>query len=90
MLLKKGPLTANIALDIRYTFEPQDRGTFVNRQLDLTIQIPGLLKVAEPLVIWVFRKENVRILAELKRYMEAQPKAHDLNTTGSERAHSRN
>jgi len=26
----------------------------------------GLLKLAEPLVIWAFRKENVRILAELK------------------------
>ena len=90
MLLKKGPLTAIIAVDIRYTFEPQDRGTFVNRQLDLTIQIPGLLKVAEPLVIWVFRKENVRILAELKRCVEAQPKARDLNTSGSERAHSGN
>jgi hypothetical protein len=72
------------------SFEPQDRGTFVNRQLDLTIQIPGLLKVAEPLVIWVFRKEVVRILAELKRYVEAQPKPRDLNTTGSERAHSGN
>jgi hypothetical protein len=51
MLLKKGPLTADIAVDIRYTFEPQGRGTFVNRQLSLTIQIPGFLKVAEPLVV---------------------------------------
>jgi uncharacterized protein YndB with AHSA1/START domain len=59
MLLEKGPLTADITVDIRYTFEPQGRGTFVNRQLDLTIQIPGLLKVAEPLVVWVFHKENV-------------------------------
>ena len=50
------------------------------RQLDLTIQIPGFLKVAEPLVVWVFRKENVRIMAELKRYVEAQPKLRDLNT----------
>jgi uncharacterized protein YndB with AHSA1/START domain len=82
MLLKKGPLTANIAVDIRYTFEPEQRGTFVIRQLDLTIQIPGFLKVAEPLVVWVFRKENVRMMAELKRYVEAQPKASNLNTSG--------
>jgi uncharacterized protein YndB with AHSA1/START domain len=83
MVLKKGPLGANIAVDIRYTFEPQERSTFVIRQFDLTIKIPGLLKVAEPLVIWVFRKENVRILAELRRYVEAQAKARDLNTSES-------
>jgi hypothetical protein len=32
-----------------------------------------VLKVAEPLVVWEFRKENVRMLAELKRYVQAQP-----------------
>jgi len=68
MLLKQGPLTANIDAHIRYTFEPVERATCVIRALDLAIQIPGLLKVAEPLVVWEFRKENVRILAELKRY----------------------
>ena len=52
--------------------------TSVIRALDLAIQIPGLLEVAEPLVVWVFPKENVRILAELKRYVEAQPKQRDL------------
>jgi CRP/FNR family transcriptional regulator len=71
MLLKKGPLTANIDVHIRYTLEPEERTIFVIRDLDLTIQIPGLLKVAEPLVVWAFRKENVRILTELKRYVEA-------------------
>jgi hypothetical protein len=75
MLLKKGPLTANIDVNIRYTFEPVERATSVIRDLDLTIQIPGPLKVAEPFVIYVFCKENVRILAELERYVEAQLKA---------------
>jgi hypothetical protein len=56
------------------------------RALDLTIQIPGLLKVAEPLVVSAFRKENVRILAELKRYVEAQPKQRDLKTIGTPEA----
>ena len=74
MLLKRGPLTANIDVHIRYTFEPVERATCVIRALDLTIRIPGLLNVAEPLVVSAFRKENVRILAELKRYVEAQPK----------------
>jgi len=75
MLLKRGPLTANIDVHIRYTFEPVEHATCVIRTLDLTIQIPGLLNVAEPLVASAFRKENVRILAELKRYVEAQPYA---------------
>ena len=72
-LLKQGPLTANIDVHIRYTFEPVERATCVIRDLELTIQMPGLLKLAEPLVVYVFRKENVRILAEVKRYVEAQP-----------------
>jgi hypothetical protein len=53
--------------------EPEVGATSVIYDLDLTIQIPGLLKVAEPLVVYLFRKENVRILAELKRYVEVQP-----------------
>ena len=73
MLLKRGPLTANIDVHIRYRLEPVERATSVIRDLDLTIQIPGLLKMAEPLVVSAIRKENVRILAELKRYVEAQP-----------------
>jgi uncharacterized protein YndB with AHSA1/START domain len=71
MLLKQGPLTANIDVHVRYTLEPIEGGTFVLRELDLTIQMPGLMKIAEPLVRYGFRKENVRILAELKRYVEA-------------------
>src|SRR6266699_4716070 len=77
MLLKRGPLTANIDANVCYTFEPVDGATSVIRALDLTIHIPGPLKVAEPVVVSAFRKENVRILAELKRYVEAQPKQSD-------------
>jgi hypothetical protein len=39
----------------------------------LTLQVPALPKIAQPFVLCAFRKENVRILAELKRYVEAQP-----------------
>ena len=74
MLLKHGPLTADIDVNVRYTLEPAERYTRVLRDLDLTIRIPGLLQVAEPLVRYAFRKENVRILAELKRYVESQSK----------------
>jgi len=68
------------SFDVQRLMITNDDGcaTSVIRALDLAIQIPGLLEVAEPLVVWVFRKENVRILAELKRYVEAQPKQRDL------------
>lgn len=74
MLLKRGPLIADIDVNVRYTLEPIERGTFVIRDLDLTIEIPGLLRVVKPLVLHAFRKENRRILAELKRYVEVQTK----------------
>ena len=73
MRLRQGPLNANIDVHIPYTLEPVERVTFVIRDLDLTIRIPGLLKLAKPLVVFLFRKENVRILGELKRYVEKQP-----------------
>jgi len=73
MLIKRGPLTANVDVNIRCTLEPAGGTTSVIRDLELTIEIPGLLKVAEPLVASAFRKENVRVLAELKRYVETLP-----------------
>ena len=52
--------------------------------------MPRLLKVAEPLVEWAFRKETFRILAELERYVEAQPKQCDREKAPGERkAHAR-
>ncbi len=72
MLLKRGPLTANIDVRIRYTLEAADGVTHVIRALDLAIDMPGVFKVAEPLIRQGFRKENQRIMAELKRYVEAQ------------------
>jgi hypothetical protein len=82
MVLKKGPLTANVEVYIRYMFTLVEHGTFVNRQLDLRIHIPGLLKVAEPLILLAFRKENVRTLAALKRFVEAHPQ-DDIGRSGA-------
>jgi hypothetical protein len=70
MLLKRGPLRAGIDVYIRYTFEPVERGTLVIRELDLTIEMPDIVKLAMPLVLYGFRKENVRMMAALKRYVE--------------------
>jgi hypothetical protein len=72
MLLKRWPLIANIDAHILYTIEPIDSKTAVTRDIDLTFQIPGIMKLAEPLVLSAFRKENVRLFPALKCYVEAQ------------------
>lgn len=69
--MRRGLLAANINVNVRYTIEPADGATSTIRELDLTIQMPGLLRLAKPLVLFAFRKENKRILAELKHYVEA-------------------
>jgi hypothetical protein len=72
-LFKRGRLTANFDIQIRYTLELIERATRVIRDYDLTIRIPGLVKVLEPLVAYEARRENARILRSLKRYVETQP-----------------
>jgi uncharacterized protein YndB with AHSA1/START domain len=71
MALKLGPFSGDADIHIRYTLEPEGRATRVIRALDMALQAPTLLR---PLIIYAFRKENVRILAELKRHVEALPK----------------
>jgi carbon monoxide dehydrogenase subunit G len=75
MLLKRPPLTADVDITIRYTLEPEGTGTRVVRTVDLAIAMAGFMKVAEPIVVWAFRKENARVLAELKRYIETHDRA---------------
>jgi hypothetical protein len=70
--LRRGPLNTDIDARIRYTFEAKDRETFVLRELDLTFDLHGLFKLTLPFLVWGFRKENVRTLAALRRYVEAQ------------------
>ena len=83
MLLKQGPLDGNVDVRIRYIFEPEERATRVVRVLDLTVTIPGLLKIVERYVAGEFHKENLRLLPELKRYVEARPKVGDLDVTSA-------
>jgi len=75
MAVKKGPIAGDVDIRIHYTFEPVEGATNVVRALDLTIEMHGFSKIAEPVVLAAFRKENARILAELKRYAEAKPNA---------------
>lgn len=72
MQLKRGPLNGNVDIRIRYTLEPVEGATSVVRALDLTLNLPGLQRLAEPLIVRAFRRENTRLLAELKRYVEAK------------------
>jgi uncharacterized protein YndB with AHSA1/START domain len=74
MVLKLGPFAGDADVHILYTLESEAAGTHVIRALDLTLELPGLASVAKPLVIYAFRRENQRILAALKRYVENLPK----------------
>ncbi len=75
MVVKRGPLTANIDIHCWYTLKPQGHATDVIRELDLDIQMPAWLRLARPFVVSAFSKENARMLEELKRYVEARPEA---------------
>ena len=73
MIVKKGLLRADIDVHVHCTLKSVAQATLVTRDLDLTIQMPALLRWAQPLIVRAFRKENLRILAELKRYVERAP-----------------
>jgi hypothetical protein len=70
MELKLGPIRGDADVHVRYTLEPAAHATRVIRALEMTMQVPGPVR---PLVIYAFNKENLRILSELKRYVEALP-----------------
>lgn len=65
------PLELDVDARIRYSLEPRDGGTLVIRELRLAMDLPGAFKIATPFVIWSFRRENLRTLAQLKRYAES-------------------
>jgi uncharacterized protein YndB with AHSA1/START domain len=67
------PFHADVDARIRYTLTPLDGGTFVDRRLQLTFDLHGLLKLALPILLIGFRQENNRTLAALKKYVERLP-----------------
>jgi uncharacterized protein YndB with AHSA1/START domain len=71
--LRQGPLNTDVGARIRYIFEPHDDGTFVERTLVLTFDLHGVARLALPIILLGFRKENDRTLAAVKRYAETQP-----------------
>lgn len=71
--IRQRPLNTDVEARIRYTFDPKDRGTFVDRSLALTFNLHGISRLALSLLLYGFRKENNRTLAALKRYVEQRP-----------------
>jgi Polyketide cyclase / dehydrase and lipid transport len=70
--LRQGLLNTSVDAQIRYSFEPKEGGTFVERRLLLTFDLKGIVRLALPLILFGFRKENDRTLAALKKYVEGQ------------------
>ena len=71
--IRQAPLNTGVDARIRYTFEPGDRGTLVDRKLVLTFHLQGIFNLAMPLVLRGFRKENDRTPAALRQYGERRP-----------------
>ena len=68
--IRQNFLNTDIDARIRYTFDPRDGGTSVERTLLLTFDLHGISRLALPFILYGFRKENDRTLAALKRYIE--------------------
>jgi uncharacterized protein YndB with AHSA1/START domain len=64
------PFAVDVDTRIRYSFERKNGGTFVIRDLRMTFELAALLKIATPLLVWAYRRENLRTLSCLKRYAE--------------------
>jgi hypothetical protein len=73
--IRQRVLTTDIEAGVRYAFEPQRNGTFVIRELHLVADLRGPWRLAMPFVLAGFRKENLRTLAQLKRYAEGRQTA---------------
>lgn len=64
-------LKATIDVHIHYSLETDDGTTTVTRWLVLDIAMPVVFRPLRPLVTRSFDKENVRTMAALKAYAEA-------------------
>jgi hypothetical protein len=66
-------LRATVDVHIHYSIERDAESTLVTRWLLLDITMPILFRPIRPAIISRFDQENVRTLAALKEYAEAQP-----------------
>jgi Polyketide cyclase / dehydrase and lipid transport len=71
-------LRSAVDVHIHYSFEPDETGTLVSRWLVLDFRMPVVVRPLRPAITSRFDKENVRTLAALKKYAEAQAGAGRL------------
>jgi uncharacterized protein YndB with AHSA1/START domain len=64
-------ISGTLELHIRYTLEAAEHATRVNR--DVTFHLPGMLKVAQPIIASTVRRESERLLQVMKRTVETRP-----------------
>jgi len=69
-------LSGTLDLHIRYTLEPDEQSTQVSR--DVTFHLPGVLKVAQPIIVATVRRESERLLQVMKHYVETRAEDGDL------------
>lgn len=68
-------LRSTVDVHIHYSLEPGGAGTELSRWLVLDFTMPVLLRPLRRVVTTRFDEENVRTLAALKQYAEAEPAA---------------
>ena len=72
VVLIRKPLKIDVDAKVRYTLAPAAGGVSVERVLTIEYDLPFLLSWLGPILMQGFRKENVRTLDALKRYLEAR------------------
>jgi uncharacterized protein YndB with AHSA1/START domain len=70
MPVKLMVFAGTLELNIRYTLETVGKATRVKR--DITFHLPGMLKVAQPIIVSTIRRESKRLLQVMKRTVEMQ------------------
>jgi len=76
--IRVAQLRATVDVHIHYSFEDEAGGTRVNRWLVLDITMPLVVRPLRAAITSRFDKENVRTMAAVKAYAEANP-ADDAN-----------
>jgi hypothetical protein len=65
-------LRATVDVNIHYSFESKEKGTQATRWLVLDIEMPLIARPLRRFIISSFDKENIRTMAAVKAYAEAQ------------------
>ena len=68
--IRQNSLNTDVDARIRYTLESKNNETFVDRRLALAFDLRGISRLALPLLLYAFRKENNRTLNCLKKHVE--------------------